>query len=172
FRVPHGCDTEPTSSITVKLPDGVESVKPQFIPGWTIEIKNRPLNPPVTSHGKTINETVDTVTWTGQTPLPNDYYMDFGVSVKIANKPAGTKLYFPINQKCPVNTTNWDQIPKTEEEKGALPYPAPAITLLEAGSTATGASTSTPPPKGNSASGVSAGVMGVFGAALVGAMLV
>ncbi|KAI9142477.1 hypothetical protein BKA69DRAFT_1066580 [Paraphysoderma sedebokerense] len=172
FRVPHGCDKEPTNSITVKLPDGISSVKPQFIPGWTIEIKNRPLNPPITSHGKTVNETVDTITWSSQTPLPNDYFMDFGVSLRLPNQPAGTKLYFPTSQKCPVNSTNWDQVPKNDEEKGALPYPAPALTLLEAGSTAAGASTSPPAgSKPSSAGSVNAGIMSVFGAGAVAAML-
>ncbi len=33
LRVPHGCGREPTTGITVTIPEGVHSVKPQPKPG-------------------------------------------------------------------------------------------------------------------------------------------
>lgn len=52
FRVPHGCEGSATVKITVKLPEGVLSVKPQVHPGWKISTKKTTLKEPAVLHGK------------------------------------------------------------------------------------------------------------------------
>ena len=37
FRVPHGCEESPTTSITIQIPGGVVSVVPEAVPGWEVE---------------------------------------------------------------------------------------------------------------------------------------
>ena len=37
FRVPHGCDGAATDTLEVKIPEGVTSVQPKLMAGWTIE---------------------------------------------------------------------------------------------------------------------------------------
>jgi periplasmic copper chaperone A len=82
-RVPHGCNETNTVAITVMIPKGVTSVKPQKIQGWVLEIKNRPLDVPVQSEGgKPLTEEVDTITWK-EGNLPNNEYQDFGLIFKL-----------------------------------------------------------------------------------------
>ena len=107
------------------IPDGVTSVKPRPLPGWTITIKTRPLNPPITSHGKVINTTVDAISWSGNTLL-DEYFEDFGISMKLPDAPDNTDLYFKTIQDCQVGSIGWVQIPG---QAGTLEYPAAKLTL-------------------------------------------
>src|SRR6185369_2069870 len=62
LRVGHGCAGPPTTTVRVRIPDGVTAVKPQVKPGWTIDIKMRKLDKPVDAgHGRTISEAVDEI---------------------------------------------------------------------------------------------------------------
>ncbi|KAI9201862.1 uncharacterized protein BJ171DRAFT_516746 [Polychytrium aggregatum] len=140
IRVPHSFPGSNTINITVKIPDGVTSVKPQLIAGWKIDLAMRPLNPPIVSDGTTINTTVDTITWYGGV-LSNDYYADFGINMKLPNVTEGSKLYFPATQ-ITTNSTGinvplaWAAIP---DANGTFPagadsaHPAPSITLWTGG---------------------------------------
>ena len=47
FRVPHGCDGESTEVLRVQIPEGVMSVKPQVVAGWTIEVETEELDEPM-----------------------------------------------------------------------------------------------------------------------------
>ncbi|KAI9176072.1 hypothetical protein H9P43_006437 [Blastocladiella emersonii ATCC 22665] len=171
-RVPHGCDGASTTGITVKIPDGVSSVKPQAVPGWTVTITTRPLNPPITSEGKTINTTVDTVTWNNGPAIPDSQYADFGLQWKTPD--AVTRIVFPVTQVCEGGkTTAWDQVPKTDEEKKNSPRPAPGVSVTDppaatvpaANATAAAAAAA----KSAGSASVSGGVAAVLGAAVAGA---
>jgi uncharacterized protein YcnI len=131
FRVTHGCKGSPTTAVTIRLPDGVLSAKPMPKPGWTIEIKSRPLDPPVDSgHGFKIRETVSEVTWTGGR-LENAHFDEFVLSMRLPDKPGAT-LYFPMVQTCEKGANNWTGIPAAGQKWGDLPEPAPFITLKKA----------------------------------------
>ncbi|MBK5222408.1 MAG: DUF1775 domain-containing protein [Acidimicrobiia bacterium] len=64
LTVPHGCGEAPTSELTVQLPDSLQSVKAEAVPGWSSAYEMADLDEPYELHGTTITEYVDTITWT------------------------------------------------------------------------------------------------------------
>jgi len=130
FRVPHGCEESPTTKLTIRIPDGVVSVTPQAVPGWTVETTSGKLSEPVELHGETVTEGVKTVTWTGG-PLAAHEFTDFGISMALPDRPAGTMLYFPAIQQCAEGVTRWIQIPVEGEEEPEEPAPGVELTAAE-----------------------------------------
>lgn len=132
FRVSHGCKGSPTISVTIRMPDGVVQAKPQVKPGWTIEIKTRPLDPPIDSgHGFKIRNGVTEVTWRGGR-LENAHFDEFVLLLRLPAK-AGETLYFPTLQTCENGKQDWSAIPSKEQKWSDLPEPAPFINVKEAG---------------------------------------
>ncbi len=131
FRVTHGCKGSPTTAVTIRIPEGVLQAKPMPKAGWTIEIKTRPLDPPVDSgHGVKIRDAVTEVTWTGGR-LENAHFDEFVLSMRLPDKPGAT-LYFPMVQTCEKGLHDWTGIPAAGQKWGDLPEPAPFITLKKA----------------------------------------
>jgi periplasmic copper chaperone A len=128
FRVSHGCDGSSTTKVAVHVPDGVVSVKPQEVAGWTIDIATGPITP-YDSHGKTVSEGVNEVSWTGG-PLPDDHMQQFGLSLKLPDK-AGETVYFPVVQSCQQGVTRWIEIPVAGQDEPE--HPAAAVKLLAKG---------------------------------------
>ena len=126
FRVPHACDDSPTTSLTVQIQAGVESVTPQVVPGWEVKVAGKE------------------VTWTGG-PLPPHRYTDFGISMKLPNTPDKT-LHFPAIQRCQEGETSWIQVAAEGEPEPDAPAPAVLLTA------ATGGHGSSPGPDDTSSS--------------------
>ena len=126
FQVPHGCDGSSTVSLSVQIPAGVVSVKPQVKPGWEISIEEGTLPEPVDYFGETLTEGVLSVTWTGG-PLEDQYMDVFGMSVKLPNTEG--PIYFPALQTCEQGETAWIQIPAEGQTEDDLEDPAPAVVL-------------------------------------------
>jgi uncharacterized protein YcnI len=137
FRVGHGCDGSPTTKVAVSIPDGVVSVKPQEVTGWTIAITRGPITP-YDNHGETVAEGVKEVSWTGG-PLPDDHMQQFGLSMKMPDKP-GETIYFPVVQTCQQGVTRWIDIPVAGQDEPETP--AASVKLL-AKAAAHGAKTET-----------------------------
>jgi uncharacterized protein YcnI len=113
--VGHGCeDDSPTTKLEVQMPEGVEEVTPQFLPGWEASVDD--------SDGLV-------VTWEGG-PLPHDQYQQFGLSLVLPDTP-GELAEFPAIQTCESGaSTNWTE---STPEGGEEPeHPAPAIAITEA----------------------------------------
>jgi len=127
LRVSHGCEGSPTIAVQVKLPGGVISVRPQMKPGWTIEIKMRELEQPIEGPHGIVTEVVDEITWRGG-PLPDAYFDEFGLSMKLPDEP-GKILYFPTIQECENGVNRWTEIPAKGESWGDKDKPAPYVTL-------------------------------------------
>lgn len=131
FTVPHGCAGSATVALRVKLPDGVLSVKPQMKPGWSVDIKKRKLDVPLAaSHGQTINEVVDEVSWRGGS-LPDSLFDTFGLVMKLPDTP-GQTLYFPAVQECEQGVSRWIEIPASGQSADRLHEPAPLVRLKSA----------------------------------------
>jgi uncharacterized protein YcnI len=130
FRVPHGCDDSPTTKLTVRIPEGVVSVTPQAVPGWSVKTTSGRLSEPVELHGETVTEGVKTVTWTGG-PLDPHQFVDFGISMALPDQPEGTMLYFPAIQECAEGVTRWIQIPVEGEAEPEEPAPGVELTAAE-----------------------------------------
>jgi uncharacterized protein YcnI len=128
FRVTHGCQGSATVAVSIRIPDGVMSVKPQPKPGWTIELQTRPVEPPVHGpHGHHIHEAVSEVTWRGGN-LPDAYFDEFVLSMRMPDQP-GTTLYFPVVQTCEKGKLEWTAVPAPGQQDSDAPDPAPSITL-------------------------------------------
>lgn len=134
FRVSHGCDGSATTAVTIKMPQGIVNVKPQFKPGWTAEVKKKKLPAPVNAgHGKMTDEQVDEITWRGG-PLPDDQYDEFGIVLKLPDS-AGSTLYFPVTQTCEKGKNEWYEIPSAGQMWHDLKSPAPFVKLEAAPAT-------------------------------------
>jgi uncharacterized protein YcnI len=129
FTIGHGCEGSPTRQVTIQVPAGVTSAKPQPKPGWRISIKRGTLPQPVKDFaGNTVRVGVLSVTWTGG-PLPDAYFDSF--TLRLGMPPtAGKTLYFKTVQRCVKGVHRWIQIPaggQAEPEE-----PAPSVTVTKA----------------------------------------
>lgn len=127
LRVPHGCAGSPTQKLRVQIPEGVTAVKPQPKPGWQLAIEKARVDPPIKDgHGNVITETVREVDWTGR--LPDAYYDEFRLSVKLPDKP-GTTLYWKVVQECESGVHRWIEVPEAGKTSRDYREPAPALRL-------------------------------------------
>jgi uncharacterized protein YcnI len=131
LRVPNESDTAGTVGLQVTLPldHPITSVRTTPRPGWTATMTKVPLNPPVESHGRTITEAVQTVTWTAEPGYrigPGEF-AEFPLS--LGRLPTGTdRLVLPAVQTYDDGeVVAWDQQPSAD---GSEPErPAPVVTL-------------------------------------------
>lgn len=132
LRVPHGCEQQPTLAVTVKIPQGVSSVKPLQQQNWLVSITKRPLAVPIVSEGLNVTDEVDSIRWS-QGNLPDNEYMDFGLSFKLPAAKDGDRFYFPAVQECGSGlSTEWTEIP-VDGSKPA--HPAPSVVVFANGTT-------------------------------------
>ena len=129
FRVGHGCEGSATTSITVRLPEPMASVKPMVKPGWTIAVRTEKLAQPLMNHGKPVIEAVVEVTWTGG-PLADAHYDEFALMLKLPDAPG--RRWFKVLQKCEQGENDWSQIPAEGQTTRDLKMPAAALDLLPA----------------------------------------
>jgi hypothetical protein len=130
FRVSHGCDGSPTTSLRIEVPAAIMSAKPQPKPGWTLKVENAPLAKPVPGEGGAmLTERVSAVTWTGR--LGAEEFDQFGLMVKL---PSGEgPIYFPAVQTCEKGETRWTDIPAAGQAWHDVPHPAPVLDLKASG---------------------------------------
>lgn len=130
LRVGHGCDGLATERVTVEIPEGIYSAKPQPKPGWNVEIvRERLAEPAEGPHGKMVEERVVRIIWSGGS-LPDDMVDQFGLSLKLPEQSG--PLYLPTVQSCDGGEKRWTMMPPTGAAWGSVPAPAPVINL-EAG---------------------------------------
>lgn len=131
FRVSHGCDGSDTVAVSIKIPKGMVSVKPQYKPGWAVEIRKSKLDKPVPAgHGKMADEQFDEITWRGG-PLPDSQYDTFGLLLKLPDT-AGKTLWFPVTQTCAKGESKWTEIPAAGQQWHELKSPAPFVKIESA----------------------------------------
>lgn len=110
FGLGHGCDAKPTTSLTVVIPEGVVTARPQPKPGWRLLAERA-------------GERVSAVRWTGH--LPADQFDEFLILVKL---PAGAgPLAFPAIQTCGATEVRWDQ--PLSPGRPRPKHPAPVLNL-------------------------------------------
>ena len=127
MRITHGCGGNPTTSITVTIPEGVTRVTPRALTGWTVEIEMRKLGTPVMLHGFEEDETVESLTWSGGS-FPDHAYEQFEFRM-MTPKAEGQVLRFPVHQKCTDGEIIWDDIPEPDQNPYELDEPAPFFTV-------------------------------------------
>jgi len=129
FRVPHGCEDQPTVTLRVLIPEGFIAAKPMPKAGWTLDVSQGAYEKPHDYfHNVKLSEGAKEISWKGS--LPSEYYDEFVVSGFISRDFApGTMLYFPVVQECPNGSHSWVEIPKTGQSAYELKEAAPAVRL-------------------------------------------
>jgi uncharacterized protein YcnI len=127
FTIGHGCDGSPTKSVSLKVPDGINSAKPKVKAGWKITVTKQKLDQPIKGAHGDITSRVDTITWTGGT-VRDDEFDTFEVRFGMPEK-VGT-VAFPIVQTCAKGVNRWiEPIVKGQPEPES---PAPVVTITKA----------------------------------------
>lgn len=132
LQVPHGCGTEATLKLRIRIPQGLVAVKPMPKPGWNLEIVEGAYDAPQTVGGSTVTEGVREVIWTGE--LPDAHYDEFVFRATVTRAvPHDTMLYIPAVQDCANGSERWIEIPATGQDSHSLKRPAPAVKVVPAG---------------------------------------
>jgi uncharacterized protein YcnI len=157
FQVPNEEAAADTTKLEVTFPSdpAIADASVQPVPGWTIDVQKAQLETPVTTdEGTTLDERVDTITWTADasSAIKPGEFQQFRVSVQLPD--VGDAVSFPALQ-----TYSNDQIVRWVDPTGPdapeAEHPAPTVTLT-AGDDGHGggeAVTTTTAASGGSASG-------------------
>jgi uncharacterized protein YcnI len=122
FHVGHGCSGSPTVRLRIEIPPGVAEVEPQPKAGWSIVTESGPYESPVTSGGRTFQEGVKQVIWSGL--LPAHKTATFPMKAKLAaDAQPGQKLVFPVLQECEKGLERWIDLDDQSD------HPAPYLTI-------------------------------------------
>jgi uncharacterized protein YcnI len=132
LKIPHGCEGEPTISVTLDIPEGYIGVKPMPKAGWKTETTRGAYSASYAFyHGAMLKDGVTSVTWSGG-ELPDDFYDEFTVNGFIARELKPGPLYFKVVQKCPKGELSWSEIPAQGVDPHSLKSPAANLTLVTA----------------------------------------
>lgn len=130
IRIGHGCEGSPTTTVRVRIPEGVISAKPMPKPGWTLKTVTGAYGQSYDYYGTPVSEGVKEVVWSGGS-LPDGVYDEFVFSAHLTDAlPAGTMLYFPIVQECEKGAARWIEIPAEGTSADDYEHPAPGVMLL------------------------------------------
>ncbi|MEU8260751.1 YcnI family protein [Micromonospora sp. NPDC048999] len=133
FRVPNESDTASTVKVEVVLPENapVGSVSTMPVPGWTVQVEKRKVDPPLEVHGSQLTEAVAKLTWTASanSGVKPGEFQEFPVSM--GPLPQVDQMVFKVLQTySDGNVARWieDPTPGGEEPEN----PAPVLTLTAA----------------------------------------
>jgi periplasmic copper chaperone A len=130
LRVGHGCAGSPTTSIRVKIPDGVVGVKPMPKPGWTLTTVTGKYAKSYSLYHATLSEGVTEISWAGGS-LPDAWYDEFVFTGTLAGDlEPGKSLYFPVVQECEKGAHRWIEIPEAGKSGADYKEPAAELKLL------------------------------------------
>lgn len=102
-RVPNERPDAATTAVSMQIPEGIDSVSFQPVPGWERAVETEPVAAAegdvaeeAGGHGDVDGERVATVTWSGGPIAPGEF-QEFGISVRVPDA-AGEELAFPSTQ--------------------------------------------------------------------------
>ncbi|MBM0278322.1 YcnI family copper-binding membrane protein [Micromonospora tarensis] len=130
FRVPNESDSASTVKLEVVLPENapVGSVSTMPIPGWTVAVEKRKVDPPIEVHGSPITEAVSKLTWTasGDAGVKPGQFQEFPVSMGPLPT-VGSMVFKTLQTYSDGNISRWidEPAPGAEEPE----HPAPVLTL-------------------------------------------
>lgn len=128
----HGCDGSATTEVTIRIPEGINSVAPTRHPSWEVEKEMQQLDPPLTdSHGAEVTERVAAVTYRTDVPVPDGHRDTFELALQLPDA-AGETLAFPTLQTCEAGESAWIEVAADAEEVEDLELPAPTVTITAA----------------------------------------
>jgi uncharacterized protein YcnI len=128
-RVPNEQDAKATTKVTIQMPPGFADASYEPVPGWSVRETKRKLATPITTDdGDTLTDELSTISFTaapGKGIEPGQF-QDFGLSLALPDKPAGTKLTFKA-----VQTYAGGEVVHWIGPEGSE-HPAPIVTLVAA----------------------------------------
>jgi uncharacterized protein YcnI len=130
FRVPNERDV-PSTTIDIQIPDGVDFVSVQPVPGWSFEVKRSKLDEPIVAEdGDEVTDRVSEVVFTGGTINAGEF-QSFYIGMKLpANGEVGDYLFFPTLQTYEGGEeVSWIEKPAEGKDPFSLEKPAPFVTL-------------------------------------------
>ncbi|WP_446218795.1 YcnI family copper-binding membrane protein [Micromonospora sp. IBHARD004] len=133
FRVPNESDTASTTKVEVVLPENapVGSVSTMPVPGWTVAVEKRKVDPPIEVHGSQLTEAVSKLTWTAaaNAGVKPGEFQEFPVSM--GPLPQVDRMVFKVLQTySDGNVSRWIEEPTPGGEEPE--NPAPVLTLTAA----------------------------------------
>jgi periplasmic copper chaperone A len=132
LRVPHGCGSSATTSVRVKIPEGLIGVKPMPKPGWTLTTTTGKYPKAYKLYHNEVSQGVTEIGWAGG-KLPDDWYDEFiFTGFLTGDLQPGKTLYFPVVQECETGVHRWIEIPEPGKARSDYPEPAPGLKLLPA----------------------------------------
>jgi len=132
LRVPHGCEKTATTSLRVRIPEGVIGVKPMPKAGWTLTTVTAKYPKPVKLYHSELTEGVVEISWAGG-KLPDAWYDEFVFTGYVSGDlEAGKTIYFPVVQECEKGVHRWIEIPAAGQSRSDVPQPAPELRLQPA----------------------------------------
>jgi periplasmic copper chaperone A len=130
LQVGHGCEGSPTKSLRIQIPEGVIAVKPMPKPGWELTTKRGEYAQAYDYFGEKLTEGVKEVAWIGGN-LPDEWYDEFVLRIRLPNGAPGTVIRFPVVQECIEGVHRWIEIPAEGQDPDSVEEPAPFLTLTE-----------------------------------------
>lgn len=141
----HGCDGSATTSLAVRLPDGVTDVTPVDDPRWEVSTTPAPGA---------------TVTFRAVTPIPDGSAASAALTVALPDEDG--VLVFPTVQGCVDGENAWLEATADGAGEDSLELPAPTLTV---------GSTEAEDERGGAGLAVGVVGVGVLGTAVVGGVL-
>lgn len=127
-RIAHGCDGAPVDAVEIALPDGIVAARPEYVPGWGLEV-DMVATEPYAMYGETFTERVGVIRWTGG-DLPDFAFFDFGFRATFLLEPGA--YFIPTVQRCGAAEVAWIETPAEGQDPHDLAYPAPQLTIVPA----------------------------------------
>jgi uncharacterized protein YcnI len=137
FRVPNESSTASTAKVEVVLPENapVGSVSTMPVPGWTVQVEKRKVDPPIEVHGSQLTEAVAKLTWTASADggVKPGEFQEFPVSM--GPLPQVDQMVFKVLQTySDGEVARWIEEPTPGGEEPE--HPAPVLTLAAASASA------------------------------------
>ncbi|WP_190108090.1 YcnI family copper-binding membrane protein [Streptomyces cinnamoneus] len=134
-KVPNEKDNASTVKLELSLDPKhpLASVMPQAVPGWEVKVEKTKLDKPLQMHGKTIEEAVSKVTWTGGKIEPGQF-QQFPLSVGQLPTDADELVFKALQTYSDDDVVRW--IDASTPGGHEAEHPAPVLKLVAKGSTA------------------------------------
>jgi uncharacterized protein YcnI len=131
LMVPHGCGSQATTEVRMKVPGSVALFAPEQKAGWETVVVMKKLDEPIRRGPMVITEVFDEVIWRGNLPANQ-----LGVFRFLARIPdaVGTVLPFKTIQKCGDEEIRWVEVVEDGEPAWKMwvtPEPAPFVEVVQ-----------------------------------------
>jgi uncharacterized protein len=129
-RVPNEEDARNTVKVEVQMPPGFADASYERVVGWTVtETRHKLAKPIKADDGDVLTDELATITFTAAAGkgIEPGQFQDFGLSLGLPDKPAGTRLTFKALQ-----TYTGGKVVRWIGPEGSE-HPAPIVTLVAGG---------------------------------------